>query len=114
MQRMKRAAVSLAVVVLALLALPAGALQAPVELPKGVFPGGVPPVTPTPAPRPEPAPPPAPRAEPAPAPEQAGVGDPARDQLGRVAVPPAAPVTDLAGVLTPAAQQALRARLIEF
>ena len=41
-------------------------------------------------------------------------GDLARDPLGRVAVPPAAPVTDLAGVLSPAAQDALRTKLIEF
>ncbi len=101
---MKRAAASLAAAAFALLALPAGAQQPPVELPKGVFPGGAPPAAPTPAPRAEPAPPP----------EQTGAGELARDQLGRVVVPPAAPVTDLAGVLTPAAQQALRARLIEF
>jgi len=35
-------------------------------------------------------------------------------ELGRVAVPVAAPVTDLAGVLSPAARQALRDRLIAF
>jgi uncharacterized protein len=34
--------------------------------------------------------------------------------LGRVAVPPAAPLTDLAGVLSPGAQQALRDKLISF
>jgi len=41
-------------------------------------------------------------------------GETARDPLGRVAVPPAAPVIDLAGALSPVAEDALRRKLIEF
>jgi hypothetical protein len=86
---------------LALLA-PAGAQQPPPqELPKGMFPGAVPPVSapaesrpPTSAPSPQSAPP---------APTQPGAREVARDPLGRVAVPAAAPVVDLAGVLSPQA-----------
>ena len=56
---------------------------------------------------------------PAPQPDLPATGAPAerelpRDPLGRVAVPPAAPVTDLADVLSPAAEQALRDKLIAF
>lgn len=90
-------------VLLAALFACAAAAQQPVpELPKGVFPGGSP-ASPSAAPTQ-----PAPNASRAPAPE------PARDPLGRVAVPPAAQVTDLAGVLSAAAQDSLRAKLGAF
>jgi len=93
----------------ALLAAPAGA-QNPTELPKGVFPGGAPAATPAtpPASAPSPAPPASRDAPPG------AAADLPRDALGRVAVPPAAQVTDLAGVLAPAAQQSLRAKLTAF
>lgn len=93
----------------ALLAAQAGAQQ-PAELPKGVFPGGAPAAVPAAPPAPSPSNAPS-------APRDAAPGAPAdlpRDALGRVAVPPAAQVTDLAGVLAPAAQQSLRAKLAEF
>jgi uncharacterized protein len=88
------------------LAWPAAAQQAqpapvPLPLPPGLAPGGLPatpPATKTPLPRPAELPAP----------------DLPRDALGRVAVPPAAQVTDLAGVLSPAAVQALQAKLTAF
>jgi uncharacterized protein len=102
MRWMRRAATLLAALSLALLAPPLAAQQAPAQLPKGMFPGALPPSAP--APRVEPAAPPAlPDADVLP-----------RDPLGRVAVPPAAPVTDLAGVLSPGAEQALREKLVAF
>lgn len=102
MRWMRRAATLLAALSLALLAPPLAAQQAPAQLPKGLFPGAQTPSAP--APRVEPAAPPAlPDADVLP-----------RDPLGRVAVPPAAPVTDLAGVLSPGAEQALRDKLIAF
>jgi uncharacterized protein len=104
MRLTKRAAASLAALAFALLALPAGGQPAPAPLPKGVFPGGAVPVTPAPASRAEPAPPAG----------VPGAPDLPRDPLGRVAVPAAAPVTDLAGVLSAAAEQALRDKLIAF
>lgn len=97
----------------ALLAAQAGAQQPPAELPKGVFPGGVPTTVPA-SPTATPAPPASP---PSTSPRDTGTGtatDVPRDALGRVAVPPAAQVTDLAGVLPPAAQQSLRAKLTAF
>jgi uncharacterized protein len=106
MRLIRRAAAPLAALALALLALPAAAQQAPAELPKGMFPGAVAPSTP----RAEPA---APAAQ-AGTPAEAGADRLPRDQLGRVAVPPAAPITDLAGVLSPAAQQSLRDKLLSF
>jgi uncharacterized protein len=104
MRLIRRAVAPLAALALALLWLSAAAQQAPAELPKGMFPGGAVPTAPAPAPRADPG---APRGSPASA-------DLPRDQLGRVAIPTAAPVTDLAGVLSPAAEQALRDRLIAF
>src|SRR5262245_44184347 len=73
------------------------------ELPKGMFPGGAPGTAPA-------APPTTRSAEPSPD----AAREPARDPLDRIAVPPAAQVTDLAGVLPAAAQQQLRAKLSEF
>src|SRR5512139_2632244 len=105
MRMLKRAAAACAVPVLAALALVASAQTPAPELPKGIFPGGVPPQSAPAAPA---------RAD---APASPGIqaqGEPARDPLGRVAVPPAAPVTDLAGVLSPAAEDALRRKLMEF
>jgi uncharacterized protein len=103
----KSGAASFAALLLAFAAF-GGAAQPPAELPKGVFPGGsgITPSAPAPA-APAAVPPPAPRAD-TPARELP------RDPLGRVAIPPAAPVTDLAGVLSPAAEQALRAKLVEL
>jgi uncharacterized protein len=105
MRMLKRAAAACAAPLLAALALVASAQTPAPELPKGIFPGGA-------------APPSAPAAPPrvdVPAPQAAQAeGETARDPLGRVAVPPAAPVTDLAGVLPPAAEDALRRKLIEF
>jgi uncharacterized protein len=111
---MRRVAAPLAALAFALVAAVAGAQQAPAPLPKGVFPGAEPSAAPPTAPA-QSAPTPAPttRAEPAATDGPAG-RDLARDPLGRVAVPPAAPVTDLAGVLGPAALQTLRSKLIEF
>ncbi|HQR22703.1 MAG TPA: TPM domain-containing protein, partial [Burkholderiaceae bacterium] len=101
MRLIQRAAAPLAVLAFAVFLLPAVAQQAPVQLPKGMFPGGSEPAAP------------APRAESrAPSPSEAEALP--RDPLGRVAVPPAAPVTDLAGVLSPAARQALRDKLLAF
>ena len=102
MRWMRRAATLLAALSLALPVLPALAQQAPAQLPKGMFPGAEPPAAP------------APRAEPAAPPALPGTDTLPRDPLGRVAVPPAAPVTDLAGVLSPGAVQALRDKLIAF
>jgi uncharacterized protein len=105
MRMLKRAAAACAVPLLAALALVASAQTPAPELPKGTFPGGAPlPSAPAAPPRVEVPAPPAAKAE----------GETARDPLGRVAVPPAAPVTDLAGVLSPAAEDALRRKLIEF
>ncbi len=108
MHRIARAAA----LTLALIA-PAGAQQSP-DLPKGIFPGGSPPATSA-------APPAQPKATPAPsqpAPSPPAPSQPAgelpRDPLGRLAIPPAAPVTDLANVLSPDAEQALRDKLIAF
>jgi uncharacterized protein len=92
----------LAALTLALVA-PSGAQQTP-DLPKGIFPGGAPPATST-------TPPEQPKAAPVPSPTPRELP---RDQLGRIAIPPAAPVTDLADVLPPDAEQALRAKLIDF
>jgi uncharacterized protein len=105
MRLIRWAAAPLAAFALILLTLSAAAQQAPAELPKGMFPGGAVP----PASRAEPPAPAArtPKAEP-------GADTLPRDPLGRVAVPPAAPVTDLAGVLSPAAQQALHDKLLSF
>ncbi len=104
MQMLKRAAAACAVPLLVALALAASAQTPAPELPKGIFPGGAPPPAPAVPPRVEVPAPPAAQAE----------GEVARDPLGRVAVPPAAPVTDLAGALSPAAEDALRRKLIEF
>ncbi len=109
MLSMKRVAAPLAALAFALVAAVAGAQPAPAPLPKGVFPGAEPSATPPAAS----APATMPRAEP-PTNSRQEERELARDPLGRVAVPPAAPVTDLAGVLTPAALQALRSKLIEF
>jgi uncharacterized protein len=105
MRMLKRAAAACAVPMLVALALVASAQTPAPELPKGIFPGGAPPPSaPAASPRVDVPVPPAAPAE----------GEIARDPLGRVAVPPAAPVTDLAGVLSPAAEDALRRKLIEF
>lgn len=103
MRMLKRAAAACAVPLLVALALVASAQTPAPELPKGIFPGGAPPQS-APGATPQRTETPAPTAE----------RDVARDPLGRVAVPPAAPVTDLAGVLSPAAEDALRGKLIEF
>jgi uncharacterized protein len=74
----------------------------PLPLPPGLAPGGLPatpPATKTPLP---------------PSVELPAARELPRDALGRVAVPPAAQVTDLAGVLAPAAVQALQAKLTAF
>lgn len=91
-----------AVAVLAALALPAPWTQAqlqlqpqpssPVPLPPGLAPGGAA----------------------VPAGTTDAVRELQRDALGRIAVPPPAPVSDLAGVLSPEALQSLRARLADF
>ena len=107
MRMLKRAAAACAVPLLAALALVASAQAPAPELPKGIFPGGAPPQL-APGATPQRTETPAPTGAP-PAEREA-----ARDPLGRVAVPPAAPVTDLAGVLSPAAEDALRSKLIEF
>jgi uncharacterized protein len=101
---MRRATSSLAALAFALLAFPASSQQSPAALPKGVFPGGDVPSAATPAPRVE-------SGRPTSAPDIANLP---RDPLGRVAVPAAAPVTDLAGALSPSAQQALRDKLMAF
>jgi uncharacterized protein len=105
MRMLKRAAAACAVPVLVALALGASAQTPAPELPKGIFPGGAPPQSAPAAPV---------RADAPASPGSQAEGEPARDPLGRVAVPPAAPVTDLAGVLSPAAEDALRRKLIEF
>ncbi len=99
-------AVAQCVLACAALAGAASAQQPAQELPKGMFPGGTPGTVPAP---------PAPRtgdraADPAKGPDR----EPMRDPLGRLAVPPAAQVTDLAGVLSAAAQDHLRAKLSAF
>jgi uncharacterized protein len=83
-----------------------GAQQPTQELPKGMFPGG--------APGNVPAPPPPRTGDRAGDAAEGSVHEPARDPLGRLAVPPAAQVTDLAGVLPAAAQERLRAKLSTF
>ncbi len=107
MRMLKRAAAACAVPLLAALALVASAQSPAPELPKGLFPGGAPSVAApgTAPPKTEP---------PVPTGAQPAEREAARDPLGRLAVPPAAPVTDLAGVFSPAAKDALRDKLIEF
>lgn len=73
----------------------------PLPLPPGLAPGGLPAAPPTTKMPLPPAAAPAARELP-------------RDALGRVAVPPAAPVTDLAGVLSSSALQGLQAKLAAF
>jgi len=106
MHRITRAT-ALAALTLALIA-PARAQQSQ-DLPKGIFPGGSPPATSATQPA---------QPKTAPAPSQPTPSQPARelprDPLGRLAIPPAAPVTDLANVLPPDAEQALRDKLIAF
>jgi uncharacterized protein len=105
MRMLKRAAAAYAVPLLLALAQAASAQTPAPDLPKGIFPGGAqPPAAAATPPRAEAPTPPAAQAE----------GETARDPLGRVAVPPAAPVTDLAGVLAPGVEDALRRKLIEF
>ena len=108
MRMLKRAAAACAVPVLVALALGASAQTPAPELPKGIFPGGAPPQSAPAAPA---APP---RADAPASPGSQAEGETARDPLGRVAVPPAAPVTDLAGALSSSAEDALRRKLIEF
>jgi uncharacterized protein len=91
--------------------------QAPAELPKGLFP----PLLPGQAPSPPVAPTPADPQSKAPAPADPQAKPPAPRETaaptlpdGRLAVPPLARVTDTAGVLTPAARDALEARLAAF
>ena len=83
--------------------------QAPVELPKGIFPPELPgsrsPGTPAPAPEPAPREPTGPAGAPA---ELPTLPD------GRLAVPPLARVTDSAGVLSAAAHAQLESKLAAF